>query len=204
MPVEIKEYSTGRSLMTKEEKQGTNKIDYTSPKGKVTLKKSKMNSLGKSVIQGDIKDAVTFAVNELIIPAGRDLLFNVFESIMRTLIYGESSQPSASNGVNRVSYSSISNYNSVGRPTNRVQKVRPRPEDGFIFERKSDADTVLDELRNACDNFGVVSVQSLYEICDKTAPYTANKYGWMNLDDARVERSRDGYTLKLPRSMPLD
>lgn len=204
MPVEIKEYSTADSLVKKDVSQDTKKVDYTAPKGKVTLKKSKMNSLGKSVIQGSITDAITVAITDLIVPAGRDLLFNVVNSVAQTLIYGESEQPPVSNGVNRIPYSSISNYNRVGRPTSRVQKIRQRPEDGFIFERKSDADTILEELRNACDSFGVVSVQSLYEICDKTAPYTANKYGWMNLDDARVERTRDGYTLKLPRSMPLD
>ena len=163
-----------------------------------------MNSLGKSVIQGSITDAITLAFTELIIPAGRDLLFNVVTSVSQTLIYGESEPPSTSNGVNRIPYSSISNYNRVGRPTSRVQKIRQRPEDGFVFERKSDADTIIEELREACDSFGVVTVQALYEICDKTAPYTANKYGWMNLDDARVERTRDGYVLKLPRSMPLD
>lgn len=204
MPVEIKEYSTGDSLVNKDVSQDTKKIDYTAPKGKVTLKKSKMNSLGKSVIQGSITDAIKLAFTELIIPAGRDLLFNVVTSVSQTLIYGESEPPSTSNGVNRIPYSSISNYNRVGRPTSRVQKIRQRPEDGFIFERKSDADTIIEELREACDSFGVVTVQALYEICDKTAPYTANKYGWMNLDDARVERTRDGYVLKLPRSMPLD
>ncbi len=204
MPVEIKEYSTGDSLVNKDVSQDTKKIDYTSPKGKVTLKKSKMNSLGKSIIQGSITDAITSAFTELIIPAGRDLLFNVIISVSQTLVYGESEPPSTSNGVNRIPYSSISNYNRVGRPTSRVQKIRQRPEDGFIFERKSDADTIIEELREACDSFGVVTVQALYEICDKTAPYTANKYGWMNLNDARVERTRDGYVLKLPRSMPLD
>ncbi len=204
MPVEIKEYSTGDSLVNKDVSQDTKKIDYTAPKGKVTLKKSKMNSLGKSVIQGSITDAIALAFTELIIPAGRDLLFDVVTSVSQTLIYGESEPPSTSNGVNRIPYSSISNYNRVGRPTSRVQKIRQRPEDGFIFERKSDADTIIEELREACDSFGVVTVQALYEICDKTAPYTANKYGWMNLDDARVERTRDGYVLKLPRSMPLD
>ena len=203
MPVEIKEYSTGDSLVKKDVSQDTKKVDYAAPKGKVTLKKSKMNYLGKSVIQGSITDAITIAITDLIIPAGRDLLFNVVNSVAQTLIYGESDQPPVSNGVNHIPYSSISNYNRMGRPTIRVQKVRQRPEDGFIFKTKSEADTALEHLRDACDNFGVVSVQALYEFCEQSAPYTANKYGWMNLDDARVERTRDGYTLKLPRSMPL-
>lgn len=204
MPVEIKEYSTADSLVKKDVSQDTKKVDYTALKGKVTLKKSKMNSLGKSVIQGSITDAITVAITDLIIPAGRDLLFNVVNSVAQTLIYGESEQPPVSNGVNRIPYSSISNYNRMGRPTTHVQKIRQRPEDGFIFKTKSDADTALAHLRDACDNFGVVSVQALYEFCEQSAPYTANKYGWMNLDDARVERTRDGYTIKLPRSMPLD
>lgn len=204
MPVEIKEYSTNDSLVKKDVSQDTKKVDYTAPKGKVTLKKSKMNSLGKSVIQGSITDAIANAISDLIIPAGRDLLFNVVTSVSQTLIYGDSEQPPVSNGVNRIPYSSISNYNRMGRPTTHVQKVRQRPEDGFIFKTKSDADTALAHLRDACDSFGVVSVQALYEFCEQSAPYTANKYGWMNLDDARVERTRDGYTIKLPRSMPLD
>ena len=204
MPVEIKEYSTADSLVNKGVSQDTKKVDYTALKGKVTLKKSKMDSLGKSVIQGSITDAIANAITDLIIPAGRDLLFNVVTSVSQTLIYGESDQPSVSNRVNRIPYSSISNYNRMGRPTSHVQKVRQLPEDGFIFERKSDADAALEHLHEACDTFGVVSVQALYEICEQTAPYTANKYGWMNLDDARVERTRDGYILKLPRSMPLD
>lgn len=204
MPVEIKEYSTADSLVNKDVSQDTKKVDYTALKGKVTLKKSKMDSLGKSVIQGSITDAIANAITDLIIPAGRDLLFNVVTSVSQTLIYGESDQPSVSNRVNRIPYSSISNYNRMGRPTSHVQKVRQLPEDGFIFERKSDADAALEHLHEACDTFGVVSVQALYEICEQTAPYTANKYGWMNLDDARVERTRGGYILKLPRSMPLD
>lgn len=204
MSVEIKEYSTADSLVNKDVSQDTKKVDYTALKGKVTLKKSKMDSLGKSVIQGSITDAIANAITDLIIPAGRDLLFNVVTSVSQTLIYGESDQPSVSNRVNRIPYSSISNYNRMGRPTSHVQKVRQLPEDGFIFERKSDADAALEHLHEACDTFGVVSVQALYEICEQTAPYTANKYGWMNLDDARVERTRDGYILKLPRSMPLD
>ena len=204
MPVEIKEYSTADSLVNKDVSQDTKKVDYTALKGKVTLKKSKMNSLGKSVIQGSITDAIANAISDLIIPAGRDLLFNVVTSVSQTLIYGDSEQPPVSNGVNRIPYSSISNYNRMGRPTTHVQKIRQRPEDGFIFKTKSDADTALAHLRDACDNFGVVSVQALYEFCEQSAPYTANKYGWMNLDDARVEHTRDGYTIKLPRSMPLD
>ena len=81
MPVEIKEYSTADSLVKKDVSQDTKKVDYTAPKGKVTLKKSKMDSLGKSVIQGSIKDAITVAITDLIVPAGRDLLFNVVNSV---------------------------------------------------------------------------------------------------------------------------
>ena len=131
MPVEIKEYSTGDSLVKKDVSQDTKKVDYAAPKGKVTLKKSKMNSLGKSVIQGSITDAITIAITDLIIPAGRDLLFNVVNSVAQTLIYGESDQPPVSNGVNHIPYSSISNYNRMGRPTLRVQK--------FVNDQKTDS-----------------------------------------------------------------
>ena len=51
--------------------------------------------------------------------------------------------------------------------------------------------------------YGVVSVADLCEIVGVTGEFTDNKYGWSDIRDAYVERSKDGYMLKLPRALPI-
>jgi hypothetical protein len=37
-----------------------------------------------------------------------------------------------------------------------------------------------------------------------TGNYTDNKYGWTDIRSASVNRTRDGYALKLPKALPLN
>ena len=51
---------------------------------------------------------------------------------------------------------------------------------------------------------GIVTVADLYDLVGITDKYTDHKYGWTNLRNAKVERVRDGYMLKLPKVLPID
>mgnify|MGYP004506212527 CR=1 FL=1 len=209
MPVEIKDYPSNSD----KSKENGQKVSYNKPtiNGKVSVKRKNVSTEKLKEQAAEIK---RYTVQDVILPGLKDVIWDIATTALNTFLFGRTE--SATQNRNRpytssIQYSSTSNYNRVGRPSyasrpasNRVSSVDTRPEEEFIFERKSDADTVLDELRIAIANFGVVSVQSLFEMCNKTAPFTANKFGWMNLDDAYIERTRDGYAIRLPRSLPLD
>lgn len=210
MPVEIKDYPSN-SDKTKANMQ---KVSYNKPmlNGKVSVKRK---SASTERFKEQAEEIKRYTIQDVILPGLKDVVWDIATTALNTFLFGRTESASQNRSrpyTSSIQYSSTSNYNRVGRPSyssqrsnsTRVASVDTRPEEEFIFERKSDADTVLDELRGAVANFGVVSVQSLFEMCNKTAPFTANKFGWMNLDDACVERTRDGYIIRLPRSLPLD
>lgn len=75
--------------------------------------------------------------------------------------------------------------------------------DDIVFDSYGEADLVLSTLDDAIREYGMVSVADLYDAVNLSCDYTANKYGWRNLRNAEVVRSRDGWTLKMPRPTPL-
>lgn len=205
MPVSIQDYPSN-SDKSKEAKQ---KVPYNKPvvTGKVSVRRK--NDVNEKIKQ-QTEELKRYTIQEVIMPSLKDVIWNIFTTALSTFLYNDTSSSPVRNNrqpAQYTSYSSVSSYNRMGRPRvsqNTVKTVKPRPEEEFVFASKQDADTVLDQLREAVANFGVVSVQTLFELCDRTAPFTANKYGWMDLEDAYIEHNRDGYVLRLPRSLPLD
>lgn len=212
MPVTIMDYPSNSDKSKGENQQNNSEqISYNKPSlnGKVSVKRK---SATQARLKQQAEEIKRYTIQDVILPGLKDVIWDIATTALNTFLY-ERTESAQQRGhrpyTSSIQYSTTANYNRVGRPTrnpgrSRVTNVETRPEDEFIFERKSDADTVLDSLREAIAEFGVVSVQSLFELCQKTAPFTANKFGWMDLEDAFVERTRDGYILRLPRSLPLD
>ena len=68
-----------------------------------------------------------------------------------------------------------------------------------------DAELVLDQLESAIANYGIASVADLYDLAGITCRnYTANRYGWTDIQLAKVIRTREGYTLQLPRTVQIN
>lgn len=210
MPVEIKDYSPNS------DKHKNDQTNYTKPvlTGRISTKRT-TNTVNKAKERAEtIK---RHAIQDVLLPGLKDAAWDIFSNALSVILYGESrsaprrgrQSPSEAPFTSSIQYSSVGRYNSMQRPylggRSTVSNVRPRPENDLgIFTNEADAYTVLDAMREivACD--GVVSVQTLFDICDQTAPYTATRYGWKDLEDARVDRVRDGWVLSFPRSLPID
>ena len=208
MPVEIKDYPPNSD---KSKREGTNHIQYNKPKlsGKVAVRK---NNTVVQQLKSQTEELKQHAIEDVILPGLRDAVWDIFTTTLSSLLYGTTGAgPRRQNGsrpfTSSINYASTNSYNRMGRPQsspNKVAKVKPRPEEELIFACKADAEAALDALRESVASYGVVSVQSLFEMCDRTAPFTSNKYGWMDLEDAYIERVREGYILRMPRSLPLE
>jgi hypothetical protein len=75
----------------------------------------------------------------------------------------------------------------------------------IIFPNRGEAERVMEEMDRRIQRHDVVSVMDLYDMCDCDSDWTSAKYGWIDLNDAYVDRARGGgYRLVLPRAMPLD
>ena len=57
-----------------------------------------------------------------------------------------------------------------------------------------------------CEEYGAVSVADFYSISDVTNEnYTLNKWGWTDISGMKVVGlSGGGYSIKMPRAIPLD
>lgn len=72
-----------------------------------------------------------------------------------------------------------------------------------VYQTKLEAENVMSELTDLIKQFDFASVADLYDASGLTCKdYTANKYGWHNLDDAHVILTTRGYELVMPRIRP--
>jgi len=105
----------------------------------------------------------------------------------------------------RVSYRSY--YDKQDKRRDRdYEKPRTKQNynyDDIIFDNRGDAEMVLRRMEELLETFNAVSIADMFDLCDITAGYTMHKYGWTDLDDARVRRVNGGYIIDLPKAIAL-
>lgn len=174
---------------------------------KGTVRTKKRNDIGKLTdvfIPGDVNTVKSYVVMDVLIPAVKKAISDIVTNGIDMILYGESgrSKKRSSN----VDYVSYRNYSDRRDEPYRESRSRDRFNyDELIFENRGEAEAVRKEMYNCLKRYGIVTVQDMYDIADKTAPYTSNKYGWTSLETVEPVRLRDGgYILKMPRAMPID
>lgn len=85
-----------------------------------------------------------------------------------------------------------------------------RNKSGFVLEdilfgTESDALSVLSSMKEIIVNYGCVSIADYYDLAGLPSNvYTNTKYGWLDLKDAKVIDSMDGYKISLPKVLILN
>lgn len=75
----------------------------------------------------------------------------------------------------------------------------------ITFGMRSDAEHILDLVKNVIETYGVISVPNVYDLCNVSKSYHFHKaltdYGWdkSDVEKMKVVRTRGGYTLVFPR-----
>lgn len=171
--------------------------------GKVkTKKKSGANKLSEVFVTEDISSVKDYILYDVLLPAAKKTLSEIVSNGIDMLLYGETKSKSKSRG-SKVSYSKYyDDREDDYRRSSRRRAVGYDYED-VILESRREAEEVLNRMEDLIDSYGVVSVADLYDLVGISGKYTDNKYGWTNLRDADIERTRDGYLLVFPRVKPL-
>ena len=158
----------------------------------------------------DVGDIGEYLVKDLIIPTIKD----VFLNFMTAALWGDRRSGSSyrDSRKDRTYYNSISRSSRVGTDRSRRdrEEYSDRGErkdfdiDNIVLATREEADIVLTRLEDYMVDYGQVTVGYLLELLDESGPYTAEYYGWRNLDRASVRRVRNGYSLDLPRPVRLE
>ena len=176
--------------------------------GKVKIKKNDGRKLASMFISEDAADVKSYVIMDVLIPAIKKLVYDVFTDGIDMILYGGKGGHKSSGSAGRVSYRSYYDDRSGSRRDRDRDSdlVRGRFDyDDIVFESRGEAELVRERMVEVIDNYGFVTVADMYDMADLTAPYTAAKYGWTNIRTAEVVRVRgDGYVIKLPKAMPID
>lgn len=177
-------------------------------------KKGRVRKVVEMFIGGEPKSVGEFVLGNVLVPAFRDLVANGFQEMIDGMVYGESRHNRSSRFRGAPSHmTSQTPYHRMGsgRLTGRSDPRDPLPTrasgiseyEGIVFPMRVEATEVLENLFNLIQEYETATVRDLYDMVGIKAPYTAERYGWIDLRDADVRPVRGGYLLDLPRPEPL-
>ena len=104
-------------------------------------------------------------------------------------------------------YEFISDEEAPRRQSNKKVSYRDaynrKNVDNIRFDSRETAEGVLKSLTEIINVYGFVTVVDMYDLVGLDAPYTGQKYGWLDLKEAKIIRVRQGYKLVLPEIIPI-
>ena len=169
-------------------------------------KKNEVRKLADIFISEDVSSVKSYIFMDVLVPAIKKAIYDIVTNGIDMFLYGGSGRNKSSSGGNKVSYRNYYDQKNSGvvrsSESNRVQT-------GFeyedvVFPSRGDAESAKQQMKDIVSRYGLVTVNDLYEMAMLSAPYTSQKYGWMDVNNVEVMRVRDGYVLKLPRAVPID
>lgn len=166
-------------------------------------KKSGASKMGEVFVPGDMDSVKQYILMDVLVPSIKRAISDIVCNGINMLL-GEPprSSKSSSQGA-RVSYRAYYDQRDDRREYNGTRAKSNYSYDDIIFDNRGDAEEVLLRMEELLDRFDAVSVADLFDMAGISCNYTDNKYGWTDLDNARVERVRDGYIIRLPRATTL-
>lgn len=159
----------------------------------------------------DARSVGAYLLIDVVVPAAKDLIFDIFtEGASRTL-YGDSSGRSSRTGnppwKAHTPYNKVSSRSRQAREPERRVDRRDRAVHDFTnlrFRDAGEAERVIDNLAELIAEYGVATVNDFYDSLGLTGEFVDDSHGWDNLRGSTVRRMRDGYMINLPPTKPID
>lgn len=175
--------------------------------GPVKTKKNEVRKIADIFISEDISNVKSYIFMDVIVPAVKKAIYDVVTNGIDMFLYGGSGKSKSSSNTSKVSYRNYydqKNSNVTYRGSESSRNHNSFDYDDIVFNDRGEAEAAKQQMQDIVARYGIVTVNDLYEMTPLTAPYTSQKYGWMDVSSAEVVRVRDGYILKLPRAVPID
>ena len=187
---------------TVKRKEATTEITNAKNVKQVAQGRSKKRSLGRRFadifLDDDIESVKEYIVFDVVIPTIKDGVLDM----LSMLFYGRPRGRGGKSGATYISYNSMSSKSHREKSSGRRRVSNYQD---IILESRSEAEDVLDVMREILDKYKEVSVADLYDACGITGVgYTDNQFGWDDLHGVNIRRCHEGYLLDLPRPIPLD
>lgn len=163
-------------------------------------------------ISDEIHDIKTYVVFDVIIPAVKETVRNLFVNSIDMALFGKvrSAQKTEQRGGSTyIAYDRLYQSRGGNDVQPRQQKggapLRINELDRIVFKDKTDAIDVLSYMMDNIEEYHVASVADFVTAADLPVSPIHHKFGWYDLSTASVEELPDGtgYYIRLPRAMQI-
>lgn len=171
--------------------------------------------LGKRFIEffgfGSIKEAATTVVQDVLIPAAKEMAVDGFRDFGESVVYrdGEGRRGRGRDRGRGGSYIDYQRRYSSGGGRSSKDRDEPRSMsrksrtthdfDDIILDSRAEAEEVIDQLFELVSKYEMATVSDLYEMVGVKADFPDEKWGWTDIRGAGITRIRNGWLLDLPR-----
>jgi len=182
--------------------------------GKVDI--STRKKVKDAFIKNDGKTIREYAFFDVFIPSLKRLTYDLINKITAMSLFGDKSGGGNALGnsgyanqyqqvVYKASDVSYRPYNSSPqpKPTN-VYAPNGFDYESWVFTNRGDIEAVLNQLTDMIETYGFVTIVDLYDSVGKTAPYTAENYGWKSMNGCEPTICSGGWRLKMTRPGLID
>lgn len=177
-------------------------------RGPVKTKKNEFRKFTDIFISEDVSNVKSYIFMDVLVPAIKKGIYDIVTNGIDMILYGGNGRGKSGGNGSKVPYYSYSNSKntvSYRGSENTMSATRSAADyDEIIWPDRGSAERAKQQMQDIVATYGMVTVNDLYEMTPLTPPFTAQKYGWMDVSRAEVIRVRDGYILKLPRAVPID
>ena len=178
-------------------------------RGPVKTKTNEIRKFADIFISEDIGNVKNYIFMDVLVPAIKKAIYDIVTNGIDMFLYGGTGKSKNGPSGTKVSYRSYYDQKSPSSNSGYRGSENTKSHNGFeyddiIFDNRGDAEAVKQQMQAAIGKYGFVTVADLYDMVDQPAPYTSQKYGWMDVSSAEVMRVRGDYKLKLPRAVPID
>jgi hypothetical protein len=186
----------------------------------VRRKKSLFKRFAETFIGGDVESVGEYVVRDVLVPAAKDAIRDAVSQGIEKVLFGEERRSRRTEPRSRYStggYRNYNNYSSRSTPRERdrdesrkpaSRRSRMRILDEIEFESRADAEAVLNEMTEAVDYYGSVTVLDFLTMAGEEHDFTMERYGWEDvreLKHVRIERvGTQRYVIRLPDPVPLE
>lgn len=174
-------------------------------RGKAKVKTNNKRKFADIFISEDVSNVKDYILLDVIIPSVKKAIYDlVVGSLDMSLFGGRGGKRSTADKVSYRDYSSVSRRDSRDeRSYSRTRTASGYSYDDVFVDTRGEAESVLSRMDEIIEEYNEVRVADLYDLVGITGEYTDNKYGWTNIRNARIVRTRDGYKIEMPRAIPL-
>ena len=201
----MEDYKANSHRSKEEQKLPEKKIEPV-VKGKVTKKKNNVRKLTDTFVSEDIQNVKSYVLMDVLVPAIKKAISDIVTNGIDMFLYGGSGKGRNNQPGAKVSYRNYYEQKNNGgyRASDNSRQSNAFDYDDIVFNNRGEAEAALQQMKDIVARYGIVTVNDLYEMTPLSAPYTSQKYGWMDVSNVDIVRVRDGYILKLPRAVPID